>query len=143
MRKFNNPRVFDEFLMGTTTYYTSSEFNELLGSADQLAIIAVTDAYADRRDQREVDQRKRHERRVGERRRDQPGDGVRAARRERSRGGWRHAGACAHRGVREREGEEQSQSRPRGRCHASRTESNDGDARARHPAKRNHRRLRM
>jgi hypothetical protein len=27
MRKFNNPRVFDEFLMGTTTYYTSSEFN--------------------------------------------------------------------------------------------------------------------
>jgi hypothetical protein len=46
MRKFNLPLVFDDFVMGATTVYSSSNFNEVLGSADQLALIAVVDSYS-------------------------------------------------------------------------------------------------
>jgi hypothetical protein len=45
MRKFN-VRAFNDFVHGTTTVYTSSEFDALLGSADRLALCAVLDSFS-------------------------------------------------------------------------------------------------
>jgi hypothetical protein len=45
MRKYN-VRAFDDFVHGTSTVYSTADFNEVLGSADQLSLFAVVDSYS-------------------------------------------------------------------------------------------------
>jgi hypothetical protein len=45
MRKYN-VRAFDDFVHTTATVYSTTDFNEVLGSADQLSLFAVVDSYS-------------------------------------------------------------------------------------------------